>query len=90
MNLPFSENTFHLVTAFETIYFWPGIQVAFQQVLGGGGCGDGAVFQEARLQPGQRLRSGAGADALVPADHHLAAVGAGDGLSLIHISSGTA
>ena len=32
MNLPFSENTFHLVTAFETIYFWPGIQVAFQQV----------------------------------------------------------
>lgn len=25
MNLPFSENTFHLVTAFETIYFWPGI-----------------------------------------------------------------
>lgn len=32
MNLPFSENSFHLVTAFETIYFWPGIQVAFQQV----------------------------------------------------------
>ena len=47
--------------------------------LGGGGCGDGAVFQEAGLQPGQRLRGGVGADALVPADHHLAAVGAGDG-----------
>ncbi len=32
MKLPFSENRFHVVTAFETIYFWPDIQVAFQQV----------------------------------------------------------
>ena len=33
MNLPFSENSFHLVTAFETIYFWPGIQVAFSKYI---------------------------------------------------------
>ena len=32
MNLPFSKDSFHLATAFETIYFWPDIQVAFQQV----------------------------------------------------------
>ena len=32
MNLPFSGDSFHFATAFETIYFWPDIQVAFQQV----------------------------------------------------------
>lgn len=32
MKLPFSGNSFHVVTAFETIYFWPDIQAAFQQV----------------------------------------------------------
>ena len=31
--LPFAEESFDLVTAFETIYFWPGPDVSFQQVL---------------------------------------------------------
>lgn len=32
MKLPFLKETFHLVTAFETIYFWPDIEKAFEQV----------------------------------------------------------
>ncbi len=32
MSLPFSADSFHVATAFETIYFWPDIQTAFQQV----------------------------------------------------------
>ena len=30
--LPFAENTFALVTAFETIYFWPGLVDCFREV----------------------------------------------------------
>ena len=30
--LPFGENTFDLVTAFETIYFWPDIEHCFDEV----------------------------------------------------------
>ena len=30
--LPFAENTFDLVTAFETIYFWPGLVDCFREV----------------------------------------------------------
>jgi len=30
--LPFEENTFDLVTAFETIYFWPDIEYCFGEV----------------------------------------------------------
>lgn len=32
MELPFPKETFHLATAFETIYFWPDIFKAFEQV----------------------------------------------------------
>ena len=32
MQLPFKAETFDLVTAFETIYFWPDIRKAFEQV----------------------------------------------------------
>lgn len=32
MQLPFLEQSFDLVTAFETIYFWPNISKAFEQV----------------------------------------------------------
>ena len=32
VKLPFSENTFDLVTAFETIYFWPDIEHCFGEV----------------------------------------------------------
>ena len=31
--LPFAENTFSMVTAFETIYFWPDIEKSFAEVL---------------------------------------------------------
>ncbi|MBO6069229.1 MAG: methyltransferase domain-containing protein, partial [Bacteroidales bacterium] len=30
--LPFDDETFDLVTAFETIYFWPGITDCYRQV----------------------------------------------------------
>ena len=30
--LPFEENSFDLVTAFETIYFWPGLAECFREV----------------------------------------------------------
>ena len=30
--LPFAEDTFDLVTAFETIYFWPGLVDCFREV----------------------------------------------------------
>ena len=30
--LPFEENSFDLVTAFETIYFWPGLEDCFREV----------------------------------------------------------
>ena len=30
--LPFADNTFDLTTAFETIYFWPGLADCFQEV----------------------------------------------------------
>lgn len=32
LDLPFSENTYDIVTAFETIYFWNPIEKAFDQV----------------------------------------------------------
>lgn len=32
MELPFPKESFHLATAFETIYFWPDIFKAFEQV----------------------------------------------------------
>lgn len=32
MELPFGENTFDLVTAFETVYFWPNLEKAFMQI----------------------------------------------------------
>ena len=32
VELPFADNTFDLVTAFETIYFWPGLVECFQEV----------------------------------------------------------
>lgn len=32
MELPFTDETFNLITAFETIYFWPDISKAFEQV----------------------------------------------------------
>ena len=32
MELPFSEEQFDAVTAFETVYFWPGLEKAFAQV----------------------------------------------------------
>ena len=32
MELPFSEGQFDAVTAFETVYFWPGLEEAFAQV----------------------------------------------------------
>lgn len=32
-NLPFSDDTFNIVTAFETIYFWPDWQANFEEVL---------------------------------------------------------
>lgn len=31
--LPFEENAFDVVTAFETIYFWPSIEDSFREVL---------------------------------------------------------
>ena len=31
-DLPFDENSFDLVTAFETIYFWPGLADCFREV----------------------------------------------------------
>jgi SAM-dependent methyltransferase len=30
--LPFEDNTFDLITAFETIYFWPDIESAFREI----------------------------------------------------------
>lgn len=32
MNLPFENESFDLVTAFETIYFWPDLSAAFTQI----------------------------------------------------------
>ena len=32
MKLPFGNETFDIITAFETIYFWPDISGAFKQV----------------------------------------------------------
>lgn len=32
VKLPFVENTFDLITAFETIYFWPDIEHCFDEV----------------------------------------------------------
>lgn len=32
MELPFEKESFDLVTAFETIYFWPDLQLAFQEI----------------------------------------------------------
>lgn len=31
--LPFDENSFDLVTAFETVYFWPDLEMCFKQVF---------------------------------------------------------
>lgn len=31
--LPFSENEFDIVTAFETVYFWPDLSASFRQIL---------------------------------------------------------
>lgn len=33
MNLPFSDDSFDVITAFETIYFWPDLLKAFEQVF---------------------------------------------------------
>lgn len=33
VRLPFSENTFDLVTAIETVYFWPNIKTGFKEIL---------------------------------------------------------
>ena len=32
MKLPFGNEAFDIITAFETIYFWPNINEAFKQV----------------------------------------------------------
>ena len=32
-SLPFDDSTFHLATAFETIYFWPGLEKCFKEVF---------------------------------------------------------
>lgn len=32
MNLPFDQNSFDVITAFETLYFWPDLEIAFQQI----------------------------------------------------------
>ena len=32
MKLPFEENSFDVVTAFETVYFWPDLLMSFQEV----------------------------------------------------------
>lgn len=32
MDLPFEESTFNVVTAFETIYFWPDLKKSFEEV----------------------------------------------------------
>ena len=32
MKLPFRDKTFDVITAFETIYFWPDISEAFKKV----------------------------------------------------------
>lgn len=32
MDLPFEDNTFDIVTAFETVYFWPDIEKSFGEV----------------------------------------------------------
>ena len=31
--LPFEDNTFDVVSAFETVYFWPGLEACFAEVL---------------------------------------------------------
>ena len=31
--MPFEDETFDLVTAFETVYFWPGLDVSFREVF---------------------------------------------------------
>ena len=33
IRLPFSENTFDLATAIETVYFWPDIKAGFREIL---------------------------------------------------------
>ena len=33
MELPFAEASFDVVTAFETVYFWPDISKSFEQVF---------------------------------------------------------
>lgn len=32
-HIPFEDSSFHLVTAFETIYFWPDLPSSFQQIF---------------------------------------------------------
>lgn len=32
-NIPFADDSFDVVTAFETVYFWPDIEESFRQVL---------------------------------------------------------
>ena len=31
--LPFEDNTFDVVSSFETVYFWPGLEACFAEVL---------------------------------------------------------
>lgn len=31
--LPYGDGAFDLVTAFETVYFWPDLEKAFQEIL---------------------------------------------------------
>ena len=33
INLPYDDGSFDIVTAFETVYYWPQIEVSFKQVL---------------------------------------------------------
>ncbi|NLT52935.1 MAG: class I SAM-dependent methyltransferase, partial [Ignavibacteria bacterium] len=33
MELPFEDNSFHVVTAFETVYFWPDLPKSFQEIF---------------------------------------------------------
>lgn len=31
--MPFEDDTFHYVSAFEIIHFWPGLEVSFKEVF---------------------------------------------------------
>lgn len=54
MELAFDDESFHLATAFETIYFWPDIEEAFKQVYGV--LKSGAVFMICNELSGENPR----------------------------------